>query len=77
MTLAERLYRAKILTTFQLEQALARLEQKYRGYLAKHLLALNLVDAEILAPFQTTAPPVPEDFSRNWDCRNIFYSNSF
>ncbi len=50
MTLAERLCRAKVLTPAQMEQALAR-QKKYRGYLAKHLLALNLVDPEILASF--------------------------
>ena len=62
MTLAERLRRAKVLTPAQMEQALAR-QQKYRGHLAKHLLALDLVDPEILASFLTTSPPVPEDFS--------------
>ena len=62
MTLAERLRRANVLAPAKMEQALAH-QQKYRGYLAKHLLTLNLVDPDILASFLSTFPPVPETIS--------------
>jgi hypothetical protein len=61
MTLADRLRRANVLTPDQMEEALTR-QHKYRGYLAKHLVALNLVDPEILSSFLTASPPVPENF---------------
>lgn len=62
MNLAERLLREKILTREQLGLALKR-QQKMRGYLAKHLLELNLVEAEVLARFAPPFPPAPQTFA--------------
>ncbi len=58
MNLAERLLKEKVLTQEQLGVALAR-QKRQRGYLAKHLLELNLVAAEVLERLTPPFPPVP------------------
>ena len=47
MNLAQRLLKAEILTTEQLAPALYR-QKKNRGFLAKHILDLKLVEPEVL-----------------------------
>jgi hypothetical protein len=59
MNLAERLLKEKVLTPEQLGLALNR-QKKQRGYLAKHLLELNLVEPEVLARFSAPFPPVAQ-----------------
>src|SRR5665647_1460230 len=61
MNLAQRIVKAGVLETEQLAPALFR-QKKSRGYLAKHLLDLNLVEPEVLAQFVHAYPPVPETF---------------
>lgn len=56
MNLAQRLLKAGVLTSEALAPALYR-QKKYRGYLAKHLLDLELVEPEILADFVHEYPP--------------------
>jgi hypothetical protein len=62
MNLAERLLKAQVLTPEQLGRALDR-QKLSRGFLAKHLLDLNLIDPEVLAKFITPYPPVPQTFA--------------
>jgi hypothetical protein len=59
MNLAQRLLNAGVLTTEQLAPALYR-QKRYRGFLAKHLLELNLVEPEVLQDFIQAFPPIPE-----------------
>src|SRR4030065_240979 len=61
MNLAQRIVKAGVLEPEQLAPALFR-QKKSRGYLAKHLLDLNLVEPEVLAQFVHAFPPVPETF---------------
>ena len=61
MNLAQRIVKAGVLEPEQMAPALFR-QKKSRGYLAQHLLDLNLVEPEILAPFVHAFPPVPETF---------------
>jgi hypothetical protein len=61
MNLAQRLVKAGVLENEQLAPALFR-QKKSRGYLAKHLLDLKLVEPEVLAQFVYAFPPVPETF---------------
>lgn len=61
MNLAQNLVKAGALSAEQLAPALYR-QKKYRGFLAKHLLDLNLVEPEVLAQFVHAFPPVPETF---------------
>jgi len=59
MNLAQRLLKAGVLTTEELAPALYR-QKKSRGFLAKHLLDLRLVEPEVLAGFLDPYPPLPE-----------------
>ena len=59
MNLAQRLLKARVLTPEQLAPALYR-QKNHRGFLAKHLLDLKLVDPEVLKDFLSPYPPVPE-----------------
>jgi hypothetical protein len=61
MNLAQRLVKTGILEPEQLAPALFR-QKKSRGYLAKHILDLNLVEPEVLADFVYAYPPIPETF---------------
>jgi len=59
MNLAQRLLKSGVLTTEQLAPALYR-QKKHRGFLAKHLLDLKLVDPKVLQDFLSPYPPSPE-----------------
>ncbi|MCX5892968.1 MAG: ATPase [Deltaproteobacteria bacterium] len=59
MNLAQRLLKAEVLTIEELAPAL-HLQKKNRGFLAKHLLDLKLVEPEVLDSFIYTCPPIPE-----------------
>jgi hypothetical protein len=59
MNLAQRLLKAGVLTPEQLAPALFR-QKKYRGFLAKHLLDLKLVEPQVLEKYLFPAPPVPK-----------------
>jgi hypothetical protein len=61
MNLAQRLVKAAVLEPEQLAPALFR-QKKFRGFLAKHLLDLDLVEPEVLAQFIHPYPPIPETF---------------
>jgi hypothetical protein len=61
MNLAQRLVKAGVLEPDQLAPALFR-QKKSRGFLAKHLLDLHLVEPEVLAQFVHAFPPMPETF---------------
>jgi hypothetical protein len=61
MNLAQRLVKADVLEPEQLAPALFR-QKKFRGFLAKHLLDLKLVEPEVLAQFVYAFPPMPETF---------------
>jgi hypothetical protein len=61
MNLAHRLVKAGVLEPEQLAPALFR-QKKSRGFLAKHLLDLNLLEPEVLADFVLACPPIPETF---------------
>lgn len=58
MNLAQRLLKAEALTPEELAPALHR-QKKYRGFLAKHLLDLKLIEPEKLAKFVHSCPPPP------------------
>lgn len=62
MNLAQRLLKEKILTPEQLGLALAR-QKRYRGFLAKHLLDLNLVTPEVLQSLTPAFPPEPQSLT--------------
>ena len=70
MNLAQRLLRADILSAEQLAPALYR-QKKYRGFLAKHLLDLNLVDPGVLAQFVQAYPSVPQSIEETGLPRNL------
>ena len=59
MNLATRLLKAQVLTPEELAPALYR-QKKYRGFLAKHLQDLRLVDPEVLAEFVSLCPQEPQ-----------------
>jgi len=61
MNLAQRLVKSGVLEPEQLAPALFR-QKKSRGFLAKHLLDLDLVEPEVLAQFVHAYPPLPETF---------------
>jgi len=61
MNLAQRLVKAGVLESEQLAPALFR-QKKSRGFLAKHLLDLKLVEPEVLAQFVHAYPPMPTTF---------------
>jgi hypothetical protein len=61
MNLAQRLVKAAVLEPEQLAPALFR-QKKSRGFLAKHLLDLDLVEPEVLAQFIHPYPPIPGTF---------------
>ncbi len=70
MNLAQRLLQAQVLSPEQLAPALYR-QKKYRGFLAKHLLDLNLVEPEVLAQFVHPFPPIPETFEELGLTKNL------
>jgi hypothetical protein len=61
MNLAQRLVKNGVLEPEQLAPALFK-QKKSRGFLANHLLSLNLVEPEVLAQFIHEYPPMPETF---------------
>jgi hypothetical protein len=61
MNLAQRLVKSGVLEPEQLAPALFR-QKKSRGFLAYHLLSLNLVEPGVLAHFIHDYPPIPETF---------------
>jgi hypothetical protein len=61
VNLANHLLKAEVLSQEQLGQALHR-QKKFRGFLADHLIALDLMDPEELAKFVPSYPPVPQSF---------------
>jgi biotin operon repressor len=61
MNLAQRLVKTGVLEQEQLAPALFR-QKRSRGYLAQHLLDLDLVEPEVLAQFVYDHPPIPETF---------------
>jgi hypothetical protein len=61
MNLAQRLVKSGVLEPEQLAPALFK-QKKSRGFLADHLLNLNLVEPEVLAEFVHEYPPIPETF---------------
>jgi hypothetical protein len=61
MNLAERLLKTQALTPEELAPALYR-QKKNRGFLAKHLLDLKLIEPDALAKFVHPRPAVPETF---------------
>jgi len=61
VNLAKRLLKAGALPREQLGQALHR-QKQFRGFLASHLIALGLMDAEALAPFVPPYPTIPQTF---------------
>jgi hypothetical protein len=56
VNLAQRLLKAGALPPEQLSQALHR-QKKFRGFLAHHLIALDLMEPEALAQFVSPYPP--------------------
>ena len=66
MNLAQRIVKAGVLEPEQLAPALFR-QKKSHGYLAKHLLDLNLVEPEVLAQFVHAFPPCRRRL-RSWAC---------
>ena len=58
MNLAQRLLKAEALTPEELAPALHR-QKRYRGFLAKHLLDLKLIEPGELAKFVHSYPPPP------------------
>jgi hypothetical protein len=61
VNLAKRLLKAEVLSQEQLGQALHR-QKKFRGFLANHLIALDLLDPGEVAKFVPSFPPVPQTF---------------
>jgi predicted ATPase with chaperone activity len=61
VNLAKRLLKAGVLSPEQLGQALHR-QKQHRGYLANHLVALDLMTREEVAKFVPSYPPVPQSF---------------
>jgi hypothetical protein len=70
MNLAERLLRAQVLTQEELAPALYR-QKKNRGFLAKHLLDLKLVEPDVLAKFVHSQPQPPETFEETGLPKNL------
>ncbi len=70
MNLAQRLLNAGVLTPEQLAPALYR-QKRYRGFLAKHLLDLNLVAPEVLDDFLQPYPPVPQTIEETGLTQNL------
>jgi hypothetical protein len=70
MNLAQRLLKSGVLTPEQLAPALYR-QRKTRGFLAKHLLDLKLVDPETLEQFLSPCPPIPETLEETGLSQNL------
>ncbi len=70
MNLANRLLKAGILTIEELAPALRR-QKKFRGFLAKHLLELKLVEPEVLNDFVYDRPPIPETLEETGLTQNL------
>jgi hypothetical protein len=70
MNLAQRLLRAGVLTIEELAPALHR-QKKNRGFLAKHLLDLKLVEPEVLDDFIYDYPPIPETLEETGLTQNL------
>ncbi len=61
MNLAQRLLKAGVLTSEELAPALYR-QKRLRGFLAKHLLDLNIIAPDQLSQYVYPYPPMPESF---------------
>ncbi|MFH1596066.1 MAG: ATPase [Pseudomonadota bacterium] len=70
MNLAERLLKAQMLTPEELAPALYR-QKKTRGFLAKHLLDLKLIEPKVLAKFVQPRPQAPETFEETGLPKNL------
>ncbi|MCX5889642.1 MAG: ATPase [Deltaproteobacteria bacterium] len=70
MNLAHRLLKAEILTPEQLAPALYR-QKKNRGFLAKHLLDLKLLEPEVLDSFIYSYPPIPKTLEETGLTQNL------
>ncbi len=70
MNLAQRLLKAEILTMEQLAPALYR-QKKSRGFLAKHILDLKLLEPEVLEKFLPPYPLIPETLEETGLTQNL------
>ena len=70
MNLAQRLLKAEILTPEQLAPALYR-QKKNRGFLAKHILDLKLLEPEVLDSFIYPYPPIPKTLEETGLTQNL------
>ena len=70
MNLAQRLLKAEMLTPEQLAPALYR-QKKNRGFLAKHLLDLKLLEPEVLDSFIYSYPPIPKTLEETGLTQNL------
>jgi len=61
LNLAKRLLKDEILTQKQLGRALHR-QKRFRGFLAEHLIALDLMDPEAVSVVVPSYPPAPKTF---------------
>jgi hypothetical protein len=70
MNLAQRLLKEKVLTKEELAPALFR-QKRYRGFLAKHLLDLKLVEPEVLESFIPAHPAIPATLEETGLTQNL------
>ena len=70
MNLAQRLLKAEMLTPEQLAPALYR-QKKNRGFLAKHILDLKLLEPEVLDTFIYSYPPIPKTLEETGLTQNL------
>jgi predicted AAA+ superfamily ATPase len=70
MNLAQRLLKAGMITPEQLAPALYR-QQRNRGFLAKHLLDLKLMEPEVLDSFIYSYPPIPKTLEETGLTQNL------
>jgi hypothetical protein len=70
MNLAQRLLKAEMLTPEQLAPALYR-QKKNRGFLAKHILDLKLLEPEVLDTFIYPYPPIPKTLGETGLTQNL------
>jgi hypothetical protein len=70
MNLAEHLVKSQVLTPEELAPALYR-QKKNRGFLAKHLLDLKLVEPDVLARYVHPRPAAPETFEETGLPKNL------
>ena len=70
MNLAQRLLKAGVLTIEELAPALNR-QKKFRGFLAKHLLELKLLEPKVLEDFIYDYPRVPQTLEETGLTHNL------